>query len=423
MIDLFSMNAVVTGVVILLWVALVLYGFSALWWAFEVFVLGRGGGIDPEEVDWELSDIQVRVLTIDNHEIVQATVDALPEEVDAVHVIAETPMEIEGASVHVVPASFECKAINKGRAVEWARRTLPCQSEYVLYLDEDTIVTDFNGLPDADVVQFTEKPIYTGSYITYLCELFRVGYQFEQFAFPRLRYPLYAWGGGVAIRASLEEQISWDRATITEDTNFIWNAAKADGVSFAVYDTRFRNQAPPSVRAMINQRRRWISGTIADGHLLPITYRPLYYTRIIAWAFSPVVPALVVIATLFPHTTPSMRYYELLSIALFGFLFVYMLFGAIGYDKHPLLWPVYVLVTPVAFTFHAIGALWGLVRPVTTFEVTEKVAPETVVSVNDALEEDVFSEHDGTGRLIRDDRSEYDTGLIGDGDAELGSDH
>ncbi|MFC6887839.1 hypothetical protein [Halorubrum trueperi] len=34
-------------------------------------------------------------------------------------------------------------------------------------------------------------------------------------------------------------------------------------------------------------------------------YRPLYYTRIVAWAFSPLVPLLVLAAAVFPGTAPG----------------------------------------------------------------------------------------------------------------------
>lgn len=59
--------------------------------------------------------------------------------------------------------SFTCLAIHGGRALEWARQHGSCDAEDVLYLDEDTLVTDVTGVPDADVVQFSEKPLYTGS--------------------------------------------------------------------------------------------------------------------------------------------------------------------------------------------------------------------------------------------------------------------
>lgn len=255
-IDVLAASPVGVAVAAVLWSALGLYGLSALWWTLEATVLARGGRVTPEDVRWGYDEVQVRILTVDAAAVVQATVDAVPDGIDDVVVVAETPMSIDEAAVRVVPESFECTATHKGRALEWARRHVACDREYVVYLDEDTIMTDFVGLPDADVVQFTELPLYTGSWVTYVCEVFRIGYQYEQFAFHRLRYPLYAWGGCLAVRASVEDAVTWDAATVTEDTNFLWRAAARGRLDFAVLDVRFRNQAPPSIRAMVAQRRR-----------------------------------------------------------------------------------------------------------------------------------------------------------------------
>ncbi|MFC7068781.1 glycosyltransferase [Halobaculum lipolyticum] len=390
---------VVVGV--LLWAALAVYGLSTLWWLFEALVLARGWRAD-DTTAWGLNDVQVRVLTIDAEPVVQATVDALPDAVGDVRVVAERDIDVDGASVHVVPASFECRATNKGRAVEWARRHVACDREYVLYLDEDTIVTDFDGLPDADFVQFTEKPIYTGSRLAYLCEVFRAGYQYEQFGFHRLAYPPYAWGGGFAIRHAIEDEITWDVPTITEDTNLVWRAADRYDLTYRIVDARFRNQAPPSLRSLVNQRRRWLSGTLADDHMLPIAYRPLHVTRVVAWAFSPLVPVLVAAAYLLPGTAPGVELYGAVSTALLAVLFVYMLGGVVAYDKHPLLWPVFLLLTPLAVVLHAAGALWAVVSPVERFEVTEKVTPDRIERVHGGLEAGDLSAHDGTERLVRD---------------------
>ena len=250
MLEYFASNPVVGVVVVLLWVALLLYAFSVSWWLFEVVVLSRGWNRHGDD-NWEDSDIQVRILTIGSEAVVQATVNSVPSTIDDIRVIAERDISIEGATVHVVDEAFECAATNKGRAVEWARQHVPCDREYVLYLDEDTLMAGFDGVPDADIVQFSEKPIYTGSRLAYLCEIFRVGYQFEQLGFHRLRYPLYAWGGGVAIRHEIEDEITWDVATITEDTNFIWRAAETRDLTYRLVDARFRNQAPPSIRSLI----------------------------------------------------------------------------------------------------------------------------------------------------------------------------
>ncbi|GGN15805.1 glycosyltransferase [Halarchaeum nitratireducens] len=392
-------NAILVGLVVLLWAALILYGSSVVWWIVEVVAL-RSGVHDPgEDFAHGLDEVQVRILTIDAADVVQATVNSVPDEVDDVRVIAEAPIDVEGATVHVVPESFDCVATNKGRAIEWARREVPCEREYVLYLDEDTLVTSFTGLPDADVVQFTEKPIYTGSWLTYVCEVFRVGYQTEQVGFDSLRYPLYAWGGGIAFRRELEDAVTWDAATVTEDTNFVWRAAEHVDLDFTVVNARFRNQAPPSLKAMIKQRRRWLSGTMQDD-TLPTAYVPLALTRVVAWAFSPLVPLLVVGTYLVPGGAPDLRLYGLISTALLCVLFCYTTLGCRAYDKHPFVWPVFLVATPLAVVLHAIGAFWGVIDPVKTFEVTEKVTPETIEDTHEPLERGDIAEHDGTGRLV-----------------------
>jgi len=399
-------------VTLLVWVALV-YGCSALWWLFEVFVMGYGWESSDGDA-WDLPDLQVRVLTVDAAGVVQGTVNAIPDGVASIEVIAERDIDVDGATVHVVPESFECEATNKGRAVEWARRNVPCDVEYVLYLDEDTIVTDLTGLPDADFVQFSEKPIYTGSRLTYLCEVFRVGYQYEQRAFHRLSYPLYAWGGGFAIRKSVEDDLTWDVATITEDTNLIWRAADRFDLDYRLVDARFRNQAPPSLRAMFKQRRRWMSGTLTDNHILPLGYQPIAFTRAVTWGFSPVIPFVVVGAGLVPGAGIGLRLFELFSTALLGILFIYMAYGVVGYRKHPLLWPVFFLLTPIAVVLHALGAAWGLLSPIAEFEVTEKVLPETIEAVNDGLEDGDLADHDGRGRLVRESAESYGQYLFDD---------
>lgn len=412
MIAYLTANPVVGSIVILLWIALVLYAFSAFWWLFEVLVLSRGRKEDTSE--WELADIQVRILTIDSEAVVQATVNSVPDAIDDIHVIAERDISVENATVHAVYEEFECNATNKGRAVEWARQHVPCDKEYVLYLDEDTLMAGFEGIPDADIVQFTEKPIYTGSRLAYLCEVFRVGYQYEQLGFHRLSYPLYAWGGGVAVRNEIEEEITWDVATITEDTNFVWRAAKEYNLSYQLVDARFRNQAPPSIKALIKQRRRWISGTLRDGDLLPLWYRPIYSTRIIAWAFSPFVPVLILLAYLFPGTAPSLALYETISLGLVSILFIYMFAGIIAYRKNPLLWPVFLILTPLAVFVHSVGAIWGLFRPIETFEVTEKVDPTTPAEFHEELSPEDLQNHDGTDRLLRDSDDEFEDVLFSD---------
>jgi len=73
-----------------------------------------------------------------------------------------------------------------------------------------------------------------------------------------------------------------------------------------------------------------------------------------------------------------------------------------------------LLLTPLAVVLHAVGALWGVVRPIEEFEVTEKVTAETIEKVNQSLEEGELQSHDGTGRLLRESNDEYESNMFDD---------
>ncbi len=391
-----------TAIALVFWVPLLLYGFSSFWWLLEVTVLASNWRAD-DETEIGLDNIQVRILTYNSPSTVQVTVNSVPDGIAETKVIAEADMNIDGADVHVVPEAFESEAQKKGRAIEWARQYLECDQEYILYLDEDSILVDFEGLPAADLIQISEHPLRTGSWWVYLCEVFRVGYQREQRAFHRMAYPLYAWGGAVAVRHDLENEVTWDVPTITEDTTYIWRAAnhvdqQGGRFEYRLLNKRFRNQAPPTIREMFNQRRRWMSGTLRDMYRLPRRYLPLQFARISTWTLSPVIPLLSVLAFLYPSLVPQHDLYQIASLALVSMLFVYTIAGLVEYRKYPEVWPVYLLLTPLTVTLHAVGAFWGLLRPATDFKITQKTpgiaGVETLLQLNPDLEEETVTPDD-----------------------------
>lgn len=375
----------------ILWAVLILFLFGNLLWVLEMSIASILA-LGPEkpatsEGAHDLTDAQVRILTIGAEDVVQQTVAALPEGLAERRVIAEEPMDIAGATVHVVPDSFDCEASKKGRALEWARRNVPCEREYVLYLDEDTLVGELSEIPDADVVQFSERPVRTTSLLAYLSELLRMGYQLEQRAFSKLPIPFYAWGGGIAIRKELEEEITWNYDTITEDTTFIWKAVRSGELDFETVPVKFYNQAPPSVSEMIKQRRRWFSGGMNNLYLLPIGHRVLFLTRSVAWSLTPLYPILVLVS----FTADSLafgRYYLGVSILLTGFLYLWALLG-VAYTRDSVLTSITLFVlTPLIAVLHSIGALFGLIAPVSEFNATTKidqngVSTEDSASVNE----------------------------------------
>lgn len=357
------------------WTILVIFFIATVYWVFEVLVWGRARDRPPE---YDLSAIQVRIMTIDAQEVVQGTVESLPSEIDDVRVIAEHEIAIEGATVHVVPAEFSCEAQRKARAAEWARRNVPTDTEFVLYLDEDTIVPSLPPFPDVDIVQLMERPVRTGSWLCYFAEIFRMGFQIEQRTFPRFRYPLYAWGGGFAVKTDLEDDVTWNVNTVTEDTNFIWRAFADSTREMAVLPVKLLNQAPPTVREMIHQRRRWISGAARDAHLLPRRYQLLSSLRNAAWGLVVLSPLLLipvitsVSVVLFPTIYQIGIYVQV--VGLFSW-------GLIGYWYYAERLRVLIglfLTLPVVAILHAAGAFWAILSPARTFRVTQKVPPRQV---------------------------------------------
>jgi len=115
-----------------------------------------------------------------------------------------------------------------------------------------------------------------------------------------------------------------------------------------------------------------------------------------------------------PGAGASVRAFELFSTVLLAMLVVYMFYGVVGYQKHPLLWPLFLLLTPLAVLFHAIGAAWGLLSPIEEFEGTENVAPDTVEEVNAGLKSGDLADHDGTERLVRHSSNAYDSNIFDD---------
>lgn len=358
---------------VLFWSVLSLYLAGDLYWLYET--LGYGLWYRSPTRRYGGRDVQVRILTVDNESVVRETVRRLPASFDERYVIAEEPMDVPGAEVRIVPESFECDATNKGRALEWARRTLPCDREFVLFLDEDSHLLEFGGFPDADIVQFNEHPRKTSSWLTYFCEINRIGFQIEQRAFPSLKVPLYAWGGGLAIRTDLEDEITWDYPTVIEDTIFLWRAFTGSerDVSLAFLPDRVSNQAPPTIRAMFRQRRRWIAGSREDNDLLSLDRILMYGIRDLSWSVTGVIPLLFLVGMLPGVDIFFADLYRLTSVVLLAFMYVWICIGIRRYRPSLPVAVAVLLLAPITTVLHSVGALWGLVSQPDTFEVTSKV--------------------------------------------------
>lgn len=349
-----------------------LFTATALVWTVLTYVIGAG--YEPPEPTYGADDVQVRILTVDAESVVQQTVESLPATFDDVHVIAEENLAIDGATVQVVPDAFECDAVRKGRAIEWARQQVPCDREFVLYLDEDSLLESFDGLPDADVVQLREQPRRTGSVFSYLADIYRMGVQIEQRAFARLSIPLFAWGGGIAVRQSVEDEVTWNRETLVEDTAFVWAAAqRLDDFSFELSTATCRNEAPPSLTEITQQRRRWAAGNLQAATELPGGYQLLTRIRNYAWALSPVVTLVVVPLSVLGVGIAATGLLALTSLGLGALTLFWYLRGVLYYGQEKFVWALAVPLAPIVTVVHSMGTVAGILDPPGEFRVTKKV--------------------------------------------------
>ena len=353
-----------------LWGVTLLFAGTTVVWVLLTYVVGAG--YEPPEPVHGGDDVQVRIMTIDAADVVGRTVDSLPEELDDVRVIAEEAMDVDGATVHVVPEAFDCDAVRKGRALEWARRHVDCDREFVLYLDEDSLLTEFEGLPDADVVQLREEPRRTGSVLSYLADVYRMGVQIEQRAFARLSIPLFAWGGGIAVRREVEDAVTWDRETLVEDTAFVWSAAERLELTFELAETTVRNEAPPSIYEITQQRRRWTAGNLRASRLLPARYRLLTRVRNYTWALSPIVTLIAFPLSVLGVTVLFGGLFLAASLLLAAFTAFWFLRGVAYYGRGAATVALAVPLAPVVTVVHSLGTVAGVLDPPEDFRVTTK---------------------------------------------------
>ena len=144
-------------------------------------------------------------------------------------------------------------------------------------------------------------------------------------------------------------------------------------VSFSYIPDRISNQAPPNLREMFRQRRRWIAGSREDNQLLSIDRVLMYGIRDLSWSATGIIPVLIVIGLLPGIDIFFGGLYRVTSLVLLLFMYVWITTGLLSY--RPSRWIVLAVLisAPITTILHSVGALWGLVSPPDTFEVTAKV--------------------------------------------------
>ncbi len=299
-------------------------------------------------------DFGIKILTIgDQPEVLKKTISSCPV---PPKVISRVKTGLP--STYVMPDDFESSARYKGQQMEWARVEHPY--DYTVYLDEDSIFSaGVQEIPDADIVQFNEVPI-TKNWLIGAIEAHRIGFQTEQVAFEKIK-PFYLWGGGFAIKRHMEDLVTWDRESITEDTAFMFLVS--DEAKFKFSKIRIYNQAPPNLKSLIKQRRRWASGALEDIRYHPDwRYRAWIAFRSINWGMWPLlVPMSILMAT-----NHIIFILPMIQTMIWSFA------GARVMQQSLPRTVFSVVIAPIAGLFHSLGACLAFVSQARAFDVTPK---------------------------------------------------
>ncbi|MFB6242391.1 MAG: glycosyltransferase family 2 protein [Candidatus Nanosalina sp.] len=200
-----------------------------------------------------------------------------------------------------------------------------------------------------------------------------MGLQLEQLSFSQMEMPLFTWGGGLVVRSRLENRVTWNRPRLVEDTAFVWKAALQEEASYGVSNIYVRNQAPPSVQALLQQRRRWAGGNHMESEKLSQPYRSFIRIRNYAWGLTPItaiaIPLLIGFA---PASVMGEEALGVIGLVTTGIIPLWYLLGILYYPDRDWKMIPGIPVLPFAALLHSLGAIWGIVSPPASFTVTPK---------------------------------------------------
>ena len=295
------------------------------------------------------------------------------------------------------------KALYKARALQYALETRDLSVDparvFNLHLDEESQLTPEvlagihrflqdpenrtsvgQGEIQYNAYNYGEKKLITA------IDSIRTGDDLGRFRFQLklMHRPLFGLHGSfLFIPQTIEERIGFDlggKGSITEDAYFALLAADS-GVKFDWIDGHIREQSPFTLRDILRQRRRWISGLeiLAADPIMKLSTRLPLRINLLLWEIA-WVSMLITIINIFVGGS----YYPAWMSYLAGFLTGgYISLYTVGayrnlrdLDYSPLYklyiyWLVFLLV-PLAAIIEAISVIYALLYPMKTFEVVQK---------------------------------------------------
>ncbi|RKO97010.1 hypothetical protein CXG81DRAFT_11644 [Caulochytrium protostelioides] len=308
-----------------------------------------------------------------------------------VHVLTDEPYFFDGLNCYTCPKSFKTeRSKHKARALEWWRQTNKLtEHDWVLHLDEESVIDDESIMRCLRFAQYEtdyhwgqgtilyNQYKYWHNWIFTVADAMRVGDDVGRF---HLQYTFFhrpifgAHGSFLFTNGAVENAVTWDLGSLTEDYQFAMNAWKF-GYKCGKIDGLIREQSPQGFWDFLKQRRRWYLGIMRLPNFLPKMWG-VFWTlgTVCLYATIASIPLGIVIQL----DTP--RWFGILKdFSFITFVYIYVLGILIqDIDKglHPAIIilhiPMTIVLQFIAIILEALSVMYGLLRPTKQFQVIQK---------------------------------------------------
>lgn len=308
-----------------------------------------------------------------------------------VHVLTDEPYFFENINCYTCPKNFTTAGSKyKARALEWYRQTMRyTEHDWVLHLDEESVIDDESVKRVLEFIWYEHdyhwgqgvilynQYNYWKNWIFTVADAIRVGDDLARF---QLQYSYFhrpvfgAHGSFLLSNGAVENEVTWDLGSLTEDYEFAMQAW-ALGYKCGKVPGLIREQSPLDLIGFLKQRRRWYVGIRRLPHFLPKMWA-LFWTVGSLSLYGTV--ASIPLGLLFPYATP--RWFGLMKdFSFVNFVYLYVI-GILIQDldkkTNPLLIlvrvPVTLVVQFIASVLEAASVTYGIISPPVGFDVIKK---------------------------------------------------
>ncbi|RKO88787.1 glycosyl transferase family group 2-domain-containing protein [Blyttiomyces helicus] len=308
-----------------------------------------------------------------------------------VHVLTDEPYSFESINCYTCPKTFKTASSKyKARALEWYRQTMQyTEHDWILHLDEESVIDDESVRRVLDFIFYEHECSWGQGLILYnqhkywhnwfftVADAIRVGDDLSRFQlqYTYLNFPAFgAHGSFLLTNGAVENEVTWDLGSLTEDYQFAMHAWEK-GFKCGKVPGIVREQSPIDLIGFMKQRRRWYVGIRRLPYALPKLWN-LFWTLGILCLYCTI--ASVPLGFVYHLNTP--RWFGILKDFSFcNFVYLYIL-GIFVQDVDKRLNPLVTFIhIPMTFVLQfvagameAMCVMYALIFPPKDFDVIRK---------------------------------------------------